>query len=45
LDELQPKRALLTHVSHFMGLHDEVNIELPTNIQLAFDGQQIILST
>jgi len=45
LDELQPKRALLTHVSHFMGLHDEVNKELPSNTQLAYDGQQIILST
>ena len=25
LAELNPKQALLTHVSHFMGLHDEVN--------------------
>ena len=45
LEELKPKRALLTHISHFMGLHNEVNNELPPYIQLAFDGQQIILNT
>ena len=43
IEELSPKRALLTHVSHFMGLHNEVNTELPFYIKLAFDGQQIIL--
>ena len=44
LAELNPKKALLTHVSHFMGFHDEVNKELPENIKLAFDGQKIILN-
>ncbi len=43
LDELQPKKALLTHISHFMGLHDVVNDELPNHINLAYDGQQIEL--
>ncbi|MAW21007.1 MAG: hypothetical protein CMD16_01255 [Flavobacteriales bacterium] len=43
LDDLKPKKALLTHISHFMGLHDEVNQDLPENIQLAYDGQQIII--
>ena len=28
-----------------MGLHDDVNKELPINIQLAYDMQQIILNT
>lgn len=41
LDELKPKKALLTHISHFMGLHDEVNKELPNHINLAYDGQVI----
>lgn len=45
LEELKPKRALLTHISHLMGLHNDVNNELPSNIQLAFDRQQIILNT
>jgi len=43
LEELKPKRALLTHISHFMGLHDNVNSELPSYVQLAFDGQKVIL--
>ena len=44
LQELKPKKAYLTHISHFMGLHDEVNNSLPNNIQLAFDGLKIILN-
>ena len=43
LEELKPKKALLIHISHYMGLHDEVNNELPNHIKLAYDGQQIIL--
>ena len=45
LEELNPKRALLTHISHFMGLHEKVNDELPSHFQLAFDGQKIFLET
>jgi phosphoribosyl 1,2-cyclic phosphate phosphodiesterase len=30
-----------THMSHQIGLHDEVNAALPSNMQLAFDGQVI----
>jgi phosphoribosyl 1,2-cyclic phosphate phosphodiesterase len=41
LAELKPKEALLTHISHYMGLHDDVNSELPNHIKLAYDGQQI----
>ena len=43
LEELNPKRALLTHISHYMGIHDDVNNSLPENIRLAYDGQQITL--
>ncbi len=43
LEELKPKQALLTHISHYMGLSQDVNNELPKNIQLAYDGQQIVL--
>ena len=43
LKELKPKQALLTHISHYMGLSQDVNNELPKNIQLAYDGQKIIL--
>ena len=44
LEELKPKQALLTHISHYMGLNDDVNNELPDNIKLAFDGQQVTLT-
>ena len=43
LDELKPKKALLTHISHYMGLHADVNSQLPKNIRLAYDGQQVTL--
>tara|TARA_B100000900_G_scaffold75662_1_gene60489 strand:- start:8245 stop:9006 length:762 start_codon:yes stop_codon:yes gene_type:complete len=39
LKEVKPKQAVLTHISHYMGLHDEVNKELPDNIKLGFDNQ------
>jgi|TARA_B100000959_G_scaffold43639_1_gene43971 phosphoribosyl 1,2-cyclic phosphate phosphodiesterase len=41
LEELKPKKGFLTHISHYMGSHDEVNKELPDFIKLAYDGQQI----
>jgi len=44
LEELKPKQALLTHISHYMGLHDEVNKELPAYVNLAYDGQVIHLN-
>ena len=44
LKELNPKKALLTHISHYMGLHDDVNSELPDHIKLGYDGQQVTLS-
>jgi len=43
LQELNPKQGLLTHISHYMGCHDVVNSQLPSNIKLAYDGQQIEL--
>jgi len=41
VNELQPKKTLLTHMSHNIGFHDEVNKSLPHNIQLAYDGLEI----
>jgi phosphoribosyl 1,2-cyclic phosphate phosphodiesterase len=38
LQELEPEEAYLTHLSHFVGLHEEVNNRLPENIRLAYDG-------
>lgn len=36
--ELNPKRTFLTHISHLMGKHAEVSLELPKNVFLAYDG-------
>ncbi|MBB6612446.1 MBL fold metallo-hydrolase [Pontibacter sp. Tf4] len=43
LTELKPEKAYLTHISHLMGLHHEVEKELPDFIRLGYDGLQIEL--
>lgn len=35
---IQPRRTYLVHMSHHMGLHDEVDATLPENVHLAYDG-------
>jgi len=39
--ELEVPRAYFTHISHQLGLHEEVSKELPPGIELAYDGLQI----
>jgi phosphoribosyl 1,2-cyclic phosphate phosphodiesterase len=41
MKELNPKKAYFTHISHQLGLHQEVSQELPDFIELAYDGLQI----
>jgi len=36
--QLSPKRAYITHISHQLGLHTEIQNELPPGVFLAFDG-------
>ncbi len=43
LEELQPKRAYLTHISHQLGSHQEVEAELPVWVRLAYDGLQVTI--
>jgi len=43
VNELKPRKAYFTHISHQLGLHDEVMKELPDNIELAVDGLQIVV--
>ena len=38
---IQPKRAYLTHISHKLGFHDEVQKKLPENVFLAYDGLEV----
>lgn len=38
IKEINPKKAYLTHISHLLGKHDEVSLELPDNVFMAYDG-------
>jgi len=40
---VKPERAYLTHISHLMGFHAEVQAKLPDNIFLAYDNLQITI--
>lgn len=40
---VNPKKAYLTHISHMLGFHDEVEKILPGNIFLAHDGLEITI--
>ena len=41
--QINPKQTYFTHISHQLGLHVEVNKELPANIFLGYDGLELIL--
>lgn len=41
IKEIAPRRAYLIHLSHDMGLHDEVSKMLPSNVEIAYDGEII----
>jgi phosphoribosyl 1,2-cyclic phosphate phosphodiesterase len=41
MKELKPKKAYFTHISHQLGLHQDVSLELPNFIELAYDGLHI----
>ena len=43
-EDLKPKQCYLTHISHEMGLQEEVNAMLPPHIRLGYDGQTIKLA-
>jgi phosphoribosyl 1,2-cyclic phosphate phosphodiesterase len=41
IKRVQPERAYLTHISHHLGFHDEVQKTLPQNVFLAYDNLEI----
>jgi len=43
IEELKPEQAYLTHISHFLGLHGEVESRLPENVHLAYDNLKLEL--
>ena len=38
---INPQKAWLTHLSHLMGKHQDIEKLLPENVEIAFDGQEI----
>jgi phosphoribosyl 1,2-cyclic phosphate phosphodiesterase len=40
-NELKVRTAYFTHISHQLGLHADIEAELPANMHLAYDGLQI----
>ena len=38
---IKPKKAYLTHISHLLGFHDEVEKNLPPNVHLAYDNLEL----
>ena len=40
---VQPKKTYLTHISHLLGFHEEVQKKLPKNVFLAYDNLEILI--
>lgn len=43
VEELRPRKAYFTHISHQLGRHEDLSKELPPHIELAVDGLQLIV--
>ncbi len=41
IQKLQPKKAYLTHLSHKMGLYDQIEAQLPPGVHLSYDGLEL----
>jgi phosphoribosyl 1,2-cyclic phosphate phosphodiesterase len=42
VNELKIPQAYFTHISHQLGLHTEINKDLPAGMELAYDNQQVM---
>jgi phosphoribosyl 1,2-cyclic phosphate phosphodiesterase len=42
-NKINPEKTYFTHMSHTLGLHDEISSELPENMFLGYDGLEIKL--
>lgn len=40
---VKPQKAYITHISHILGFHEEVQKELPENVFLAYDNLEITI--
>ena len=43
ISEVAPEKAYLTHFCHEIGLHDDVQKELPENVFLSYDGLSVTI--
>ena len=43
IERVKPEQAYLTHISHLLGFHKEVQHKLPPNVFLAYDNLQLTL--
>ena len=43
IKKIGPKVAYLTHISHKLGFHKDVQAQLPKNVFLAYDGLEVVL--
>ena len=41
IEQVKPKKAYFTHISHRLGFHEEVSKKLPKNVFLAYDNLTI----
>jgi phosphoribosyl 1,2-cyclic phosphate phosphodiesterase len=41
VEAISPERAYFTHISHLLGSHAEVGAELPSGVELAYDGLHV----
>ncbi len=41
IKKVKPQKTYLTHISHQLGLHDEMENSLSSNVHLAYDGLQL----
>ncbi|SHI73615.1 phosphoribosyl 1,2-cyclic phosphate phosphodiesterase [Arenibacter nanhaiticus] len=43
IKEVKPDKAYLTHISHHLGFHDELEKQLPKNVHLAYDNLSLYI--
>ncbi|WP_298534067.1 MBL fold metallo-hydrolase [uncultured Algibacter sp.] len=43
IELIKPEKAYLTHISHLLGFHDDVEKTLPENVFLAYDNLRITI--
>lgn len=41
VEKVRPRRTMLVHMSHDMGLHSEESLKLPEGVEFAYDGLEL----